>query len=281
MTTPSVISTNPVAAASAPQTWQTDRAKQAYESTLRFLSDVAAAERERREPHRSIPLGPQCVRDVMVTSVVAGHEGAVFKEVVAALLRNKISSVPVIDADRRVVGVVSETDLMVRVAQLYSNPPRGHALARHQDERRKLHGTIASELMTSPAVVISPAALIESAAYHAARNRVRRMPVVDDSGILVGIVTRGDLLRPFLRPDTEIWADIVENVLHGSFILDRDALRVTVSEGVVTLDGHLRDQAMTYDVVETVRNLPGVVELDTAAVTFGPDGGGDGRSSGG
>jgi predicted transcriptional regulator len=130
--------------------------------------------------------------------------------------------------------------------------------------------------MTSPAVVISPAAAIESAAYHAARNRVRRMPVVDDSGVLLGIVTRGDLLRPFLRPDTEICADILENVLHGSFVLDRDALRVTVREGSVTLDGHLWDQAMAHDVVETVRYLPGVVEVDTAGVTFDLDGAGDG-----
>jgi CBS-domain-containing membrane protein len=177
--------------------------------------------------------------------------------------------VPVIDADRRVVGVVSETDLMVRVALQYPGPPRGRALARRQDGRLKLHGASASELMTSPAVVISAAAAIDSAAYHAARNRVRRMPVVDDSGILVGIVTRGDLLRPFLRPDTEIRADIVENILHGSFLLDRDALRVTVTEGVVALDGQLRDEGMAHDVLETVRYLPGVVEVDSAGVSFG------------
>jgi CBS domain-containing protein len=102
------------------------------------------------------------------------------------------------------------------------------------------------------------------------------MPVVDDSGVLLGIVTRGDLLRPFLRPDTEICTDVLENVLHGSFVLDRAALRVTVREGVVTLDGHLRDQAMAHDVAETVRNLPGVVEVDTAGVTFDLDGAGDG-----
>jgi CBS-domain-containing membrane protein len=108
----------------------------------------------------AVPHGPELVRDVMVTSVVAAPEQAVFKEIADALIRNRVSAVPVIDADRRVVGLVSEADLLARVSRAHLSLPRSHGLSARREERRKLHAATARELMTSPAVVITPHAAI-------------------------------------------------------------------------------------------------------------------------
>lgn len=230
-------------------------------STLRYLSDVA------REAHRPgfrppVPAGPERVRDVMVTSVVAAHEGAVFKEIVDALIRNRVSAVPVIADDRRVLGVVSEADLLARVSKAHLTLPRGHRLSAHSEERRKLHAATASALMTSPAYVIAPHASIADAAWHAARNRVRRLPVVDDNGVLVGIVTRSDLLRGFLRPDEDIRDDITQNLIVGAFMLDPNSVEVSVEEGVVTLRGQVERRSIALEIVDNVRNWSGVVDVD-------------------
>jgi len=244
------------------------RASDAYESTLRYLSAVSAHEPHRPGWQSPTPVGPQLVRDVMVTGVVAAHEGAVFKEIVDALARNRISAVPVIDVDRRVIGVVSEADLLARVARTHFALPKGHHVSARGEERRKLHAATARLLMTSPAVVISPDAPIATAAWHAARCRVRRLPVVDDAGVLVGIVTRGDLLRGFLRPDSEIKDDIVQNVVHGAFILDPSSIEVGVKEGVVTLNGHLEHKHLADELIEAVRDVTGVVDVDAGALTY-------------
>lgn len=239
---------------------QPEPASDSYESTLRYLSAVASGESYRPETE-PVPRGPELVRDVMVTAVVVAHEGAVFKEIVDALIRNRVSAVPVIDADRRVLGVVSESDLLVRVSGTHLSLPSGHRLSGRSEERRKLHAATARELMTSPALVISPHAAIAQAASHALRSRVRRLPVVDDDGVLVGIVTRSDLLRAFLRPDEQIREDIRQNLMVGAFILDSDSLDVTVDEGVVTLRGELGRRAVAVDLVEAVRGVSGVVDV--------------------
>jgi CBS domain-containing protein len=231
-------------------------------STLRYLSDVVAREAHRPGFRPPVPAGPERVRDVMVTSVVAAHEGAVFKEIVDALIRNRVSAVPVIADDRRVLGVVSEADLLARVSKAHLTLPRGHRLSAHSEERRKLHAATASALMTSPAYVIAPHASIADAAWHAARNRVRRLPVVDDNGVLVGIVTRSDLLRGFLRPDEDIRDDITQNLIVGAFMLDPNSVEVSVEEGVVTLRGQVERRSIALEIVDNVRNWSGVVDVD-------------------
>jgi CBS-domain-containing membrane protein len=231
-------------------------------STLRYLSDVVAREAHRPGVPPPVPHGPERVRDVMVTAVVAAHEGALFKEIVVALVRNRVSAVPVIDADRRVLGVVSEADLLARVSKAHLALPRGHRLSAHSEERRKLHAATASELMTAPAYVIAPHASIADAAWHAARNRVRRLPVVDENGVLVGIVTRSDLLRGFLRPDEDIRDDITQNLIVGAFLLDPGSVEVSVEEGVVTLRGQVDRRSIALEIVDNVRDWSGVVDVD-------------------
>jgi CBS domain-containing protein len=242
-----------------------DPARERYRSTLRYLAAAAREESGRHGPG-SAPTGPELVRDVMVAGVVAAHEEAAFKEIVAALARNHISAVPVVDHDRRVVGMVSESDLLARVSGGHLVLPRGHRLSGHAEVRTKLHAATAHELMTSPAVVTTADTHIADAARKAADARVRRLPVVDRDGALIGIVTRTDLLRPFLRADSEIREDIAKNVLLGSFLLDPRSVEVEVTEGVVTLRGQLERRFLVDALIESIHAVSGVVDVDAAAL---------------
>lgn len=171
------------------------------------------------------------------------------------------------DAQRHVVGVVSESDLLARVSGGHLARPRGHRFSAHAETRSKLHAATARELMTAPAVTTTPDTHIADAARKAADSRVRRLPVVNAAGVLVGIVTRADLLRPFLRPDEEIRDDIAKHVV-GSMVLRPFDVEVKVDEGVVTLSGQLERKLMTNTLVESVRGVAGVVDVDDIALTY-------------
>lgn len=215
------------------------------------------------------PNGPGFVREVMTTGVVTVHEHATFKEVVAALVANRISAVPVLDADRRVVGVVSESDLLTRVSRAHRGHYRGRHFAHYPRTRDRMRAATARTLMTSPAVVTTtPDVPITDAARSAAEARVRRLPVVDSDGVLVGIVTRADLLRPFLRPDAEIRDDIVGNVIVGMFVLNAHDFTVDVDEGVVRLRGQVEHKSSRTPLLEAVRAVGGVVDVDHTGLTY-------------
>lgn len=238
-----------------------------YRSTARYLAAAAVAARG-REPNVAPSHGPVLVGEVMTQGVVAAREGAVFKEIVDALVRNHVSAVPVVDDKRRVVGVVSESDLLARVSGGHLARPRGHRLHAHAETRRKLHAATAGELMTWPAVTTTPHTHIVDAAHVAVDARVRRLPVVDDAGVLVGIVTHADLLRPFLRPDKEIRDDIRSNVVIGAMILDPFSVEVDVVEGVVTLRGQLERRLVADGLIESCRGVAGVVDVDSSGLTY-------------
>jgi CBS domain-containing protein len=217
------------------------------------------------------PAGVKTVGDVMTTAVVAAHEGAVFKEIVDSLTRNNISGVPVIDVERRVVGVVSASDLLVRLAPGHLELPRGHWLTSHAESRRKLHAATARELMTAPAVHVTADTPIAEAARLATESRVRRLPVVSSEGLLIGIVTKTDLLRAFLRPDGEILRDVVDNVVVGEFAVDPTGLDITVIEGVVTVSGQMERKQLADYLVESIREVGGVVDVVSSALGYHAD----------
>ena len=148
------------------------------------------------------------VQDVMTTSVVTVDRITPYKEIARVLAEHRISGVPVLTMGRHVAGVVSEADLLA-VEEEHARQARGAGTGRlHLLGRRPPHGDLtAEELMTSPAVTIHPDAPIPSAARLMTAHRIRRLPVVDPDGKLIGIVTRRDLLSVFLRPDEEIASD--------------------------------------------------------------------------
>ncbi|WP_340384023.1 CBS domain-containing protein [Streptomyces sp. SS7] len=159
------------------------------------------------------------VGEVMTREVVRARRGTPFKDVVRLLDRHRISGVPVVDEDDKVIGVISGTDLIRRPA------------GRSADGR----DLTARELMSTPAITVHPEQRIADAARVMERRGVERLPVVDEEDRLIGIATRRDLLRVFLRTDDEIRREILDDVL--PLVLGRTAPEVTVSvrDGVVTL----------------------------------------------
>jgi CBS domain-containing protein len=206
------------------------------------------------------------VGSVMTTEVVRATYGTPFKEVARLLADHRISGLPVVDEDDKVVGVISETDLMVRQAATpdpYDPPRRNFGIAgltrgaRRQAAKAKAR--TAGQLMTEPPVVVHAYDTIVEAARTMAERRVERLPVLDEENRLVGIVTRRDLLQVFLRPDAEIRTEVVEEVLVRALWVAPRSVDVSVTEGVVTLTGHMERKSETEIAMSMTRQIDGVV----------------------
>jgi len=191
---------------------------------------LAATSNTTGHPHGSRPdhydLWHSRVRDVMTTAVATVEPATTYKHIATLLAEHEISGVPVLTEDARVAGVVSDVDLIAA-----RNAGQGRPLQR--PARRQLRLT-AGQLMTAPAVTIQPDATISAAARLMSARRVRRLPVVDGSERLVGIVTLRDLLRLFVRSDDDIAWQVTEML--GQILPEgQAALKITVTDGIVTL----------------------------------------------
>jgi CBS-domain-containing membrane protein len=199
------------------------------------------------------------VADVMTTSVVCAYPGARFKEIAEALHRNGINAVPVLDEERHVVGVVTASDLLARVG--HTRPmPRSHRLG-HYDQRHKVHAATARDLMTSPAITITPGASLAEAARLISRHRVRSLPVVDRNGVLVAMVSRADLIELFLRSDADIQRDVERDVVRRSTVPAHRTVQVDVAAGVVTLSGRTPTALIARGLAYRAAEVPGVVDV--------------------
>jgi CBS-domain-containing membrane protein len=197
------------------------------------------------------------VRDVMTTSVVTVDRITPYKEIARLLTEHRISGVPVLTMGRHVAGVVSEGDLLAGRARHTGG--RWHWLTR----RKEHQGLVASQLMTAPAITIHPDAALTTAAGLMNAHHLRRLPVVDPGGKLLGIVSRRDLLSVFLRPDAEIThqaREILTEVLPGG----PTGVEVAVHNGVVILTGEPAlgaDSDLVQVVVRLIRDVDGVVDV--------------------
>ena len=187
------------------------------------------------------------VKDVMTTEVVTVRRETNFKELAAALRRYRVSALPVVDDAGRVLGIVSEADLLAK--EVLADPGLVAELVHHKDVR-KAEGLTADELMTSP---------------------------VNSGGQLVGIVSRADVLSVFDRTDEEIHSDIVDTMLLHEFLIDPRQFKVTVESGVVTMEGIPETAALGRTLIRKARHVPGVVAVrdrlsypDTYPVVAGP-----------
>lgn len=211
------------------------------------------------------------VSDVMTQTVVAVSRSAPYKEIARTLAEWKVSAVPVLEGEGRVIGVVSEADLLPKEEFKDSDPARFDRLRRIDDLAKAAGGT-AEDLMSSPAVTIHAYATVAEAARAMARKGVKRLPVVDEQGMLAGIVSRSDLLKVYLRDDEDIAREVGEEVVARLFRNREPTVEVTVTEGVVTLSGSLADTSMVPLVARLVRAVEGVVnvELRLTAPAAGP-----------
>lgn len=192
--------------------------------------------------------------------VISVRPETLFKEIAGLLAQHRISAVPVLDDDLRVTGVVSEADLLAREDILEERQARA--------TREKAAADTAAELMTSPAVTIGPGEDIVQAARIMEVRKVKRLPVTDPQGRLVGVVSRRDLLRVFLRTDEDLHADVVR-LLELVGVTPGD-LRIQVRAGVVHLSGELRYRRLSEVIATLTRQIDGVVDV-VNRLTYGGD----------
>ena len=214
------------------------------------------------------------VRDVMTHSVLSVRREAPLKEVALVLVDHRISGVPVVDVDGAVLGVVSEADLLMkeRGADAVRHRPLARFLGESQESRTqlaKLAAVTAGEAMTAPAVTIESGRRISEAAALMIARRVNRLPVVDD-GRIVGIVTRADLVRAYVRSDDELARTIREDVLLRILWLDPSVFTVVVTDGVASISGRVERRSTAEMVEQAVSMVPGIMDVH-ADVTWGLD----------
>ncbi|MCN9242222.1 CBS domain-containing protein [Streptomyces sp. RY43-2] len=219
---------------------------------------------------------PHLVGDVMTSEVVALRRTATFKDIVRAMRQRKVSAVPVLAEDNRVVGVVSEADLLrkeefrdIEDADLPRTRVRStERLTAEYLERlahlAKADAVTAGELMSAPAVTVRADATVAQAARTMARAQVKRLPVVGDDDALLGIVSRVDLLKVFLRDDEDIAEEIRYDIVASLVPAPLEPVRVEVRDGVVKLTGRVRDTSLVPVVTRLVRGVEGVVDVDCA-----------------
>jgi CBS domain-containing protein len=203
------------------------------------------------------------VKDVMTTRVVSVGKDASFRAMAVALREHRVSAFPVVDGDGKVIGVVSEADMLTKEA--LGSEPQGMpgmitGLLRHK-EHAKARGITAGDLMSSPAVTVTPEDTLEHAAKLMYTRRVKRLPVVDSGAHLVGIISRADVLSVFDRSDEEIRTEIRDQVIRDGFTIDPASFSLVVNDGVVILAGRPESTAVGHDLVQRIRHVPGVVAI--------------------
>lgn len=198
----------------------------------------------------------------MTRTVVCVGESTPFKEVVRRMQEFRVSALPVVDEDGVLVGIVSEGDLILKEAPLLGEEARLLEGRHRRVDRQKAAGRVAGELMTAPAVTVAAAASLGEAAMLMHRNMVKRLPVVDSEGSVLGIVSRSDLLRVFLRDDEEIRAEVTDDIIRRTLWMDPATIRVVVSDGVVSLEGQIERRSLIPVLLGLVEAVDGVVGVD-------------------
>jgi CBS domain-containing protein len=199
------------------------------------------------------------VKDVMTTRVIWVKKDATFREMAIALRDYRVSAFPVVDDDRKVIGVVSEADMLNKEALVDEPGVFGGIL--HRRDQAKARGITAGDLMTTTVVAVRPEDTVEHAAKLMYDRGVKRLPVTDESGHLVGIVSRADVLSVFDRTDAAISHEITQDVLLGEFLVDPSGFQVTVMDGIVTLSGRPETNDVGHRIIRRVRRVQGVVAV--------------------
>lgn len=207
------------------------------------------------------------VREVMTSPVVTVRRTTPLKEVARLLVDNRVSGLPVIDVDGTVLGVVSEADFLIkeRGAGAVQHRPLARVLGESRAAREqldKVHATRAADAMTTPAITIESSRPIGEAARSMIENRVNRLPVVD-VGRLVGIITRADLVRAYVRSDEELADAIRQDVILRTLWLDPASFTVEVKDGIASISGHVDRKSTAETVAHATSVVPGIIDVQT------------------
>jgi CBS domain-containing protein len=198
----------------------------------------------------------------MTEAVQSVTPGASLREAATVLVEHRVSGLPVVDDLGDVVGVLSETDIVMKASG--GTEQTGHLAWFFGSDLtgEKVAAETVGQAMSSPAVTITPERTVHDAARIMIEERVNRLPVVRD-GKLVGILTRSDIVRAFTRTDAELAGEIQEDILRRTFWAEPGSISVAVSEGRVTLTGEVETEADREMLPLFVSRVPGVVAVST------------------
>jgi CBS domain-containing protein len=202
------------------------------------------------------------VSDVMTSRVHVASPLAPFKQLVRLIEENRVSAIPIVDQQGVPVGIVSESDLLLKERRF--DLERSHDLLHVQKRRQdrvKARGTVASEVMTSPAITVPSETSLSDAARIMQEKNVRRLVVVDERGRIAGIVSRSDLLQVFLRSDEELREEITKNLIPAVLLPSDDEVGVDVSWNVATLSGEVDRRSDAEILTRLTLQLDGIVDV--------------------
>ncbi|HXY71731.1 MAG TPA: CBS domain-containing protein [Actinomycetota bacterium] len=213
------------------------------------------------------------VREHMTHEVVSATPTMSIKEVARLLAAAEVSALPVVDGEGRVVGVVSEADLLLK-EERPEELRHHHRLEGHEvrEEREKLEAHTVADVMTSPAITIGPDTMVREAARLMRVRGVKRLPVVNARGELAGIISRGDVVRIFLRSDAEIAHEIEQDVLLKTMWMEPGTVAVAVREGEVRLTGQVERKSLIPILIRLVETVDGVIAVDSRVTYEREDG---------
>ncbi len=205
------------------------------------------------------------VSDVMTRTVVAAREDTPFKEIARLMAEYRVSGLPVLNPVDQLIGIVSESDLLRNEEW---GGPKSFLLdwfigkKRLEEIESRRENVVAGDVMTRHVVTIGPDATVHEAARTILENGVKRLPVVDEDKRVLGIVSRQDLIRPYLRPDETIRREITEDLILETMWIDPQTISVSVKRGIVTLEGKVETKGTKEVLVQLVRRVDGVIGLE-------------------
>ncbi|MCX4510672.1 CBS domain-containing protein [Streptomyces sp. NBC_01619] len=224
-------------------------------------SGAVSAERATEAAGAGAEPEPLLVREVMDVPAASVRGDLPFLDIARALTREHIGCLPVVDTDDRVLGVVSESDLLAKAAvEASGHRPGGLGRLRDRRLRDEARGETAETLMTTPAITVYPGQTVAEAAWLVSLSRLKRLPVTDHDGRLVGVVHRNALLNALIRDDAEIHEEIESRILDKHFPAAPGTVEVTVRNGVVDLRGHVA-KADVPRLLAQIKDLDDVTEV--------------------
>jgi CBS domain-containing protein len=203
------------------------------------------------------------VKDVMTTEVVWVEKDTPFAAMAASLRQFRVSAFPVLSETGQVIGMVSEADMLTKEALGGGDDEMPGMITGilRLGEYRKARGVTAGEIMTAPAVTVSPHATVENAARLMYLHRVKRLPVVDADRRLVGIISQSDVLSVFDRTDDQIRENVMADVRAARLLPHPEVVQVAVRDGVVTLTGAAQSAETGHKIARRARHVEGVVAV--------------------
>jgi CBS-domain-containing membrane protein len=197
------------------------------------------------------------VVDLMTTDVVTVAPDSPLKQAARLMFRHRVSGLPVVDDTDRLVGMITEADFLRLQVEREISAEHGFAGPHPITEAERV-----SEVMSKGVITVDPEMSLGEAARIMTVQEIKRLPVVDDEGKLLGIISRMDIVALYTRPDEVIEDEIREDLIRRVLFVDPDGVDVRVSQGVVTLIGEIGTRTEAALMAELTRRLDGVVRVE-------------------